>query len=190
MNKIIFDTETAGLPKNWEASEDDTNSWPRVVEIAWMIIDKDNNIISTKEFIIKPDNFLIPLEASNIHGITTERAHLEGLNIIKVLAEFAEDLSESDLVIAHNIDFDFPVINCEFKRIKMKNKLHRIERFCTMKSTTEFCKIPGKFGNKWPTLTELHYKLFETNFVNSHRALSDVYACGKCYLELKKRGII
>ena len=51
MNKIIFDTETAGLPNNWKASEDDVNTWPRVVEIAWMVIDKYNNPISTKEFI-------------------------------------------------------------------------------------------------------------------------------------------
>ena len=190
MNKIIFDTETAGLPNNWKASEDDVNTWPRVVEIAWMVIDKYNNPISTKEFIIKPDNFFIPLEAANIHGITTEKALSEGVDIIKVLAEFAEDLSEADLIIAHNIDFDFPVINCEFKRINMKTKLQKIQRFCTMKSTTEFCSIPGKYGHKWPTLSELHFKLFDTSFLNSHRASSDVKACGKCYLELIKRGII
>lgn len=46
----------------------------------------------------------------------------------------------------------------------------------------------GRF--KWPKLIELHRKLFGTGFDDAHDALADVKACGKCFFEMKRRGII
>ena len=33
-----------------------------------------------------------------------------------------------------------------------------------MQLSTNFCRIDGPYGYKWPKLSELHYKLFKTNF--------------------------
>jgi hypothetical protein len=49
---------------------------------------------------------------------------------------------------------------------------------------------PSGRGDKWPTLTQLHVQLFETEFTDSHKAGADVEACAKCYFELRRRGII
>ena len=59
-----------------------------------------------------------------------------------------------------------------------------------MQTTTNFCQIPGPYGYKLPTLTELHQKLFDTLFNGTHDALCDVSACAKCFFELKKRGVL
>ena len=54
-----------------------------------------------------------------------------------------------------------------------------------MLNTTKLCKIPGKYGYKWPTLSELHMFLFGNGFEGAHDALNDVLACAACYFELK-----
>ena len=57
-------------------------------------------------------------------------------------------------------------------------------------ATTEYCQLPGKYGYKWPTLSELHIKLFGEDFEGGHDALEDVKACAKCLFELQNRQLI
>lgn len=61
-----------------------------------------------------------------------------------------------------------------------------------MLSTVDFVGALNRWGKpgKWPTLTELHVKLFECEFEGAHDALDDVKAMVNCFFELKKRGII
>ena len=96
------------------------------------------------------------------------------------------EIEDVDLLIAHNVDFDFPVLNCEFIRSSLKTKFSDIETLCTMKSTTSLCNIPGKYGPKWPKLEELYNHLFNKNFQGAHRAINDVKACAECFIQLKK----
>ena len=78
---LFFDTETTGLPKNWKAPVTDLNNWPRMVQIGWILCDSEGNRMATSDFIIKPENFTIPYDASKIHGISTEKAIREGENL-------------------------------------------------------------------------------------------------------------
>jgi DNA polymerase III subunit epsilon len=59
-----------------------------------------------------------------------------------------------------------------------------------MNATTDFCTIRGPYGFKWPKLSELHYKLFKTNFEEAHNAAADIQATAKCFWELKRIGVI
>ncbi len=60
-----------------------------------------------------------------------------------------------------------------------------------MLGSMNFCKIPGRFGNyKWPTLSELHIKLFGKDFENAHDALADITATADCFWELRKQAIL
>lgn len=81
---LFFDTETTGVPKNMEAPLNDFNNWPRMVQIAWLLYDKERNVIVDKNYIIFPSDFSIPPQASAIHSITTTRAKFEG----KLLKKF------------------------------------------------------------------------------------------------------
>jgi len=182
---LFFDVETAGMPRKWNASYTDTFNWPRMVEIAWILFDKDRKQVESASFIIQPEGFEIPYEAERIHGINTERAKEEGKPLKEVLLKFAEVLNQAEYVIAHNINFDANVAGAEFYRKSIDNRLFDTDQYCTMRESTWYCKLPGKQGRyKWPTLQELHKIVFGEPFKNSHSALPDTEACAKCFFKL------
>ena len=117
---LIFDTETTGLPKNWRAPISDTENWPRCVQLAWQVHDEIGNLIESKSYIIKPDNFDIPYESEKIHGISTLLAEAEGIELDSVLNEFNVSISKSKFIIGHNVNFDFRVLRNEFSQIGKK----------------------------------------------------------------------
>ncbi len=188
---LFFDTETTGLPKNYNAPIDDLNNWPRLVQLAWVVYDENAKEKIGKNFIIKPEGFQIPKEASSVHGITTEKANKEGQPLKEVLEEFANAVGSSKLLIAHNMNFDEKIMGAEFLRKNTNHDLFDTVRFCTMQESTDFCQLPGNFGDyKWPRLSELYTKLFGKDFENAHDALADVNACARCFFELIDRGVI
>ena len=190
MTKLFLDTETTGLPKRRNASYSDVDNWPRLVQLAWVTIDESGRELSAVEHIVKPDGFSIPSEASKIHGITTDMAKRSGTGLLEVLVEFASAVERSSTVVAHNVDYDRPVLEAEFIRSGLQCFLGDKKLMCTKESSTEYCALPGPYGYKWPTLDELHHKLFNTPMGAAHNALVDVRACMKCYFELENRGVI
>jgi len=186
---LFFDTETTGLPRNYKAPITDFDNWPRMIQIAWLIYDHRENLLIEKQYIIKPEGFTIPKAASDVHGITTARAKKEGIALSFALQEFAADLHKAEFILAHNISFDEKIVGAEFLRKEISNTLFDLPHICTMHTSTDYCKIPGKFGYKWPNLTELYFKLFGKSFDNAHDALADVKACADCFFELKKLGV-
>ena len=187
---LFFDTETTGLPKNWKAPVTDLNNWPRMIQIAWILCDKDGNRLKTEDYIIRPENFSIPTEASRIHGITTERAIREGTDLTFILNLFNDTLKRADYVVAHNISFDEKIIGAELLRKKLISDFNQKRQLCTMKSSTDYCQIAGPFGYKWPNLSELHIKLFGKDFEEAHDASVDINATEKCFWEMKRLGLM
>ena len=92
---LFFDTETTGLPRNWKAPVSDLNNWPRLVQLAFLLYDDEGNKISEGDYIVKPDGYTIPKDASRIHGITTERANSEGQAIAEVLQQFSSRIEQA-----------------------------------------------------------------------------------------------
>ncbi|MGB0863534.1 MAG: exonuclease domain-containing protein, partial [Saprospiraceae bacterium] len=168
----------------------DLNNWPRMVQIAWMMYDDDGNQIDVQNHIIIPEGYRIPLASTKIHGISTERAMTEGVDLKMVLERFSESLQKTHTVVAHNISFDEKIVGAEFLRKMVAHDFFDKKQFCTMKSTANICKLPGKYGYKWPSLDELHTFLFNERFENQHDALADIIATARSFWELKKRGII
>ena len=187
---LIFDTETTGLPKNWKAPVSDIDNWPRLVQIAWLQCDNSGNVLSSSDYIVKPQGFTIPKDAEKIHRISNEKAMTEGVALKKVLNHFSIAINESNCLVAHNMSFDEKIVGAEFIRENIKNNLFDIPIICTMESSTDYCKLPGPYGYKWPSLSELHYKLFNHNFEEAHNANIDVKACAKCFFKLKSEGVL
>lgn len=182
---LFVDTETTGLPKDYKASYKDSENWPRLVQISWILTDAKGTILEATDYIIRPEHFTIPQEATNIHGITNRMAKEEGYKLRKVLLHFLEMLDKCDFIVGHNIDFDVNVIAAELHRKELPTSSFIIKpRACTMKAGTDFCAIPKGNGYKWPKLSELYYHIFSETFENAHNAQSDVYATMQCYFGL------
>jgi len=199
---LFFDTETTGLAKDFNAPATDLENWPRITQIGWQLYDEDENLVNEFCSLIKPDNWTIPtveeLEAQGNknpnffveNNMSTERCEAEGVPLTEVLEKLVEDMEKSTYLIAHNMDFDKKVVSAEFIRYQVKPK-NKLEKLCTMKESTDYCKLKNNWrGYKWPTLVELHNKLFDEDFEGAHDALADVKACSKSFFELKKRGVM
>jgi DNA polymerase III subunit epsilon len=187
---LFFDTETTGIPKNYKAPVSDLKNWPRLVQIAWLVTDENGAEISSAEHIVKPNGFAIPSDAAKIHGITTDIALARGVDIKIVLDAIVKDIGSAATLIAHNIAFDEKILGAELLRAGYSNCVEGKARRCTMQSATDFCRLPGPYGFKWPTLNELHLKLFRESFSGAHRALVDVRASAKCYFELQRQKVM
>jgi DNA polymerase-3 subunit epsilon len=176
---LFFDTETTG--KADMRSSPDAAHQPRIVQLAALLTDDKGEEKASINLIIKPDGFTIPVEASAIHGITTEIALLFGVEEIAALHVFDQLLMRSRLAVAHNIDFDGFMLSRK-SRIRQE-RLFR-SWFCTMKATTDVCQLPGPYGFKWPKLQEAHQHCFGKPFDGAHDALADVRACKAVYFWL------
>ncbi len=187
---LVFDTETTGLPKKYNAPLTDYDNWPRLVQLAWQCHDIDGKFLFAKNYVIKPVGFEIPEEASNVHHITTQKALECGIDLGTALSEFADDVKKSRVVVGHNVEFDLNIVGCEYNRCQMQNALLETNTLCTKESSTDFCGIMKDGKPKWPTLTELHQKLFGTAFEDAHNAAGDVEATTRCFLELVRKDII
>ena len=184
---LIFDTETTGLPKSWNAPITDTDNWPRCIQIAWQLHDSLGNLIEHNDFLIQPDGFNIPYDAERIHGISTDLAEEQGISLEDALELFNVALKKTKFVVGQNVGFDINIMGCEFHRLGIENNLSNLPLLdtCTEK-TALLCQIPGGRGGKFklPTLTELHKHLFGKDFSEAHNATADVEATTRCFLEL------
>lgn len=187
---LFFDTETTGLPRNYDAASSDTNNWPRLVQLSWILTTSKGQILNKGNYIVKPKGFVIPKTSSDIHGISTEYAISHGAELRAVIEKFIADFVRANKIVGHNIDYDKKIIGAEMYRIGITDIMDSKEAVCTMKSSVDFCKLPGGYGYKYPTLQELYKKLFNKNFDNGHDAKSDTMATMKCYFELLKQRIV
>lgn len=187
---LIFDTETTGLPKRWDAPVTDTDNWPRCIQIAWQLHDDMGALIDQQDYIVRPDGFNIPYDAERIHGISTELAQEQGADIKEVLLKFGEALAKSKFIVGQNVGFDVNIMGCEFHRYGLECALSSMKVLDTCTEVTaEMLQLPGGRGGRFklPTLTELHHHLFGEPFAEAHNATADVEATTRCFLELLKR---
>jgi len=193
MKYLIFDTETTGVPKDYNASAEDVENWPRVIQLAYAVFDDEEKLLESKVDLIKPEGWEVPNEKFWIdNGFTQEKNLAEGIPIKEAMENFVAVRSSVDYSIAHNISFDGKILRAEMFRLGMTTEFTSI-KVCTMRVSTNFCKLPnanGRRGYKWPKLDELYMKLFDVGFEGAHDAMIDVLACAKCFFELKRRGVI
>jgi DNA polymerase-3 subunit alpha len=187
---LIFDTETTGLPKRWDAPITDTNNWPRCIQIAWQLHDEMGKLLEHQDYLVKPAGFNIPYDAERIHGISTELAQVDGISLGEVLEKFNVALGKAKFIVGQNLGFDLNIMGCEFYRLGVVSTMSKmlVLDTCT-EVTASLLKLPGGRGGRFklPTLTELHSYLFNKGFGEAHNATADVEATTRCFLELIRR---
>lgn len=182
---LLFDTETTGKA-DFKAPVSALHQ-PRLVQLAAMLVEGDQELASLN-VVIEPDGFLIPVEASNIHGITTARAEEIGVSIVMVLEIFNDLIAKADWIVGHNISFDIFIAQIEFYRRSYGNPFVEKPTFCTMKNATDICCIPSPYGGwKWPKLSEAYQHFFGEKLENAHNAMVDLRATLRLYNVLKDK---
>jgi len=143
-----------------------------------------------KDFIIKSNGFSI--NNSQFHGITDEISQSKGVSISDIKEEFSKCLKESSFIIAHNADFDVPVIKNELYRLDMNDIIEEIEKknvLCTMQRTKDMVKAKNKIGRlKFPRLDELYKFVMNEDMTNAHNSNYDVINLHKAVKTLYDTG--
>lgn len=194
---LFFDTETTGVPRTRSAPPAATSQWPRLVQVAWAAYVEAGNCLAAEVHLVYPADFAIPAAATLIHGISTARAKSDGKPLGWVMERFLRAVGEHGrLLVGHNVTFDRNVVAAEMYRLgylkdTVETGFYATRHLCLMTTTAAFCHLPGRFGTpKYPTLAELHMKLFGRTLEGCHTALADVEASARCFFRLRELGVI
>jgi DNA polymerase-3 subunit epsilon len=105
----VFDLETTGI---------DVDTC-RIVTAHVGVIGADGGVLEQEEWLVDP-GVEIPTAASLIHGITTERARLEGQSPVTAVAEIIAALTDAASrglpIVAYNAAYDLTVLEREAER--------------------------------------------------------------------------
>jgi DNA polymerase III epsilon subunit-like protein len=192
MKVLVFDTETTGLPDGKNPSIYETQKWPHILQLSYIVYDSETNDIVTLEddYISIGDNVVINQESQKIHNISRELLSAKGIPIQEALEKFNKFSEMSDLLVGHNVSFDKRMVIVEGIRNNIRMNIH--DTYCTMKNSVELCKIQRVWPNgdtyfKYPTLSELHEELFKKIPKNTHNALIDILICMRCFVKIELR---
>lgn len=197
MVAIFIDTETTGI-KRW----DNPTFIPQCVQVGAILQDLSTmRVLGELNAIIDLEGSEVPIEAAEVHGITTELSQAFGLpkDVVDVL--LAHMIAKADCVIAHNIQFDLGILQDNlYKSYQMIGKRGT---FCTMVGSIYLVKAPltnaqqrfflknpykQEAAFKVPTLTEAHQYFFDRPFIGAHDAMADIRACRDIYIAGLKKG--
>jgi DNA polymerase III epsilon subunit-like protein len=152
----------------------------RVVSLAWVVASDSKTCHEFKACIVKPDGYFIPERVAAIHGITTDRAHREGIPLVYALLDLARDIRtwKPRSIVAHNAAFDLPVIRAEFERVNVEDPTRFMRTQCTMLASRQ--KWPGESAR----LCDVYARSFRSRLHNSHTAQTDVWGCYQIFFHL------
>jgi DNA polymerase III epsilon subunit family exonuclease len=160
------DVETTGLdPQNG-----------RVIELVALRY-RGGQIVAEFDTLVSPGDVLVSPEAAAINLITP--AMLRGKPLFGAIGKDFLDFVGSDLIVAHNIDFDVEFIRQELIRNSLATDWRPPGR-CTMRAGR--ARFPGH-GSLKALATKLNIPIPDV----LHRAKVDTQLCGACWIALGKK---
>lgn len=192
---LFYDTETTGLPDFKAPSESEHQ--PHLVQLAAMLVDLDTkSLINSMDVIVRPDGWIIPDDVAEIHGITTERALVEGVPEGSAIGALMDMWEKAQIRIAHNEPFDARIVRIALVRHMdqaMADKWKEGKAECTARLSTPICKLPptpkmvSAGFNKFKTasLGEAYRHFTGKELEGAHSARADVHGCMEVYFAIK-----
>ena len=117
----------------------------RIVTLGWAVGEVFGDPVR-KERIVKPVGFRVQEKATQLHGVTHERADSEGLPLAQVLTEFLDDMLAArragGRVVAHHLEFDAGIISKEIDNAGLGARKSEWEAFVR----TGFCTMDPAVG--------------------------------------------
>lgn len=137
---LYLDTETTGLYPG------------QICQLSYIMQDKQK--VQAKNYFFAVDN--VEYGAYMVHGFSKEKLDKlsGGKSFFDHFCEIEKDILSAEVVVCHNVNFDFMFLRAEFERCG-KDFLYKND-FCTMKKLTPVCKLSRSknSGYKYPKLSE------------------------------------
>ena len=199
---LIFDTETTSRADFKLPSSHPTQ--PHLVQLGMILVDTSNwETKAQLSMLVKlREGIEIDTGAESTHGISSEQCNIFGVCPDTAADIFSDLYQQSDIIVAHNVQFDSIVMEAALHRCSStrKNKLSTLtaehdgkQRICTMHESTELVKLPGKYGNryKWPSLSETYsFITGGEELEGGHDALVDANGCKSIFRYLVEKDIV
>ena len=152
------------------------------MSVGWVVLDNSGHYVQEGYHIIK-QTAPIPQEVIKIHGITDEIAEAEGASEWYVLASLRLAIEKCEYVIAHNIEFDYPILESAFFRNDMDFPLRDKKKICTMQVAVKYF---NHYNNRMK-LTDMYVRCFyglecSDVTIEHHNALIDAKMAAKSFV--------
>jgi DNA polymerase-3 subunit epsilon len=171
----VFDLETTGL----------VLAEARIVSACALELDASGQVVGKNlEWLANP-GIDIPLEASSVHGITTEIAALNGSPAKEVVAEIIETLTSFFArglpVVAYNAPYDFTILHYEALR-------HNLEplKIGSIIDPLVIDKYKDKY-RKGKRRLENAAEFYKVQLSDAHNATADAIAAGQVAQAIARR---
>ena len=192
MRVLVFDTETTGLPTDRRAPPSKTDCWPHIVQLAYILYDVPTNTIvaESDELVSLPTGVTMSEGSIAQHGISEAQLRRKGVDVVKILADFTRAVQRADRIVAHNLDFDWKVVEAACCRAGVPSAFATNPvPYCTARNGVPLCAIWADRANgsrflRFPKLWELHEELFDDRPGHLHDALADVLICLRSYVRM------
>jgi DNA polymerase-3 subunit epsilon len=183
---LIFDTETSDRVDFKLPAQDPRQ--PNLVQLGMMLVDTSDWKCLMKVALLIDDVPSITPGAQNVHGISVQDCQKYGVSRNIAMELFVNACLNADILVAHNLAFDRTIMETALYRNGCGGQhidcMSHLQHICTMHSSTEILKLPGKYGkkSKWPSLQESYSHFTVDNgkssiIEGSHDALVDTEAC-------------
>lgn len=187
---LFFDTETTGFYSDRLPPVHDGQ--PHIVQLAMLLTEDDGKPVSSVSLIIDCPH-PIPVQASNVHGITNDISSARGVDLQMAIDLFRHFYRLADLLVCHNAKFDVPVMESVISRFNGERVSLRKPALCTMEAASPIVNLPptermlaaGYDKPKPPKLEECIRHFFDEALDGAHDAMIDVTACKRVFFHLK-----
>ncbi len=100
MKILVFDTETTGLPTEKNPNIYETQKWPYIIQLSYIIYDNEMNkvVVLVNDYINILMDIQISKESQQFHKITREMLN-EGIDIKEAIDKFNKYVKHCDLVV-------------------------------------------------------------------------------------------
>ncbi|MEI8364537.1 MAG: 3'-5' exonuclease [archaeon] len=159
---VVLDVETTGLSKHF----------CKITEIAALRV-RNNKVVDKFQSLVNPE-CPIPEFITHLTGIDNELVKYER-PIKEVLPGFIDFLGE-DIMVGHNVGFDYGFINHNSEKHLEKTLLN--SRLCTIKLSRRL--LPDLASRKLRSLCDY----FEVTNEKEHRAMGDCVATNKIFAKM------
>lgn len=183
---LVIDTETSGLMDFSRPA--DAPHQGRLAEFAMIRLDHEGRYLARYRTYIHPDGWAMTTGATRLNGLTNAFLQKHGQPVGPLLSAWGTEVAAGDVsIVGYNVRFDLKVMRGELRRAGQSDYYRQTTSVDLMRIMTPICRIPGRRGWKWPTLTEacVYYGI---PLRHAHGAAWDALATARLFRRLRKEG--